>query len=156
MEPWKLRRWKLPSASSAKFYTCARPGRSKGSKGPAPDDLIHEWISGLPPNQNVAILSLLGHKPDGTSEWSFYSFYRKHRSFQEWLDQHYPAKAIKVIQHSTCDCRSIERERLSAIEADIRALLQGGQTVVMMDSGGAQRIQQVCRYIGAVEHSLAD
>jgi hypothetical protein len=101
----------------------------------------------------VAVVSLLGQKPDGTSEFSFYSFYKKHKSFQEWLDQHYEEKAIQIIRHPTCDFRPVPEEAMAAVTSEISKLLSEGRTVVLMDSGGETRTGQVCRHIGAVEDS---
>ena len=154
MEPWRLKRWILSSSSvGAGFYTCARPGRSKGPNGKVPDKLLHDWVSGLPAESNVVVISLLGQKPDGTSEFSFYSFYEKGWSFQEWLDQNYKDKAIQVLEHPTCDFRRVPNETLAAIASDISNLLSEGRTVVLVDSGGLQRTGQVCKHMGAIEDS---
>lgn len=138
---------------SAKFYTCARPGRSKGSRGKVPDKLLHDWVNGLPTNNNVIVVSLLGQKPDGTSELSFYSFHDKGQSFQQWLDQYHEEKAIQILEHPTCDFSPVPHEKLATAASDISKYLLEGRTVVLMDSGGQQRTGQVCKYMGAVEDS---
>ena len=154
MEPCRLRRWRLPSSSvSAVFYTCARPGRSRGSKGKVPDKLLHDWMRGIPSESNVVVVSLLGEKKDGTSEFSFYSFYAKGRTFQQWLDQNYAERAVQVIEHPTVDFCRVPTETLEAAASDIAKLLSEGRTVVLMDSGGEQRSGQVCTHMGAVEDS---
>ncbi len=51
----------------------------------------------------MVVVSLLGQKPDGTSEFSFYSFYEKGKSFQQWLDQNYEEKSVQVLEHLTCN-----------------------------------------------------
>ena len=154
MEPWKLRRWRLPSSSgSAEFYTCARPGRSKSKKEKVPDKFLHDWVQGLPAASDVVVVSLLGEKPDGTSEHSFYSFYAKGRSFQQWLDKNCPEKGVQVIEHPTVDFHSVPAETLEAAATDISRLLSEGRTVVLMDSGGQERTGQVCTYMGAIEDS---
>ena len=154
MEPWRLRRWKPPSSSaSAGFYTCARPGRSKGSAGKVPDKLLHDWVQGLPAASDVVVVSLLGQKPSGTSEFSFYSFYDKGRSFQQWLDQNYGEKTVQVVEHPTHDFRRVPTDTLAAVASDIAKLLSEGRTVVLMDSGGQERTGQVCKHMGAIEDS---
>ena len=154
MEPWRWKRWKIsPSSARTDFYTCARPGRSKGSKGKVPDRLLRDSVLGLPAAGNVVVVSLLGHKPDGTSEFSFYSFFGRRQSFQQWLDREYPEKAIKVVEHPTCDFRPVPNETLAAVASDILKLLSEGRTVVLVDSGGIQRTGQVCRHLGASEDS---
>src|SRR4030095_821487 len=73
-----LKRWRLDTTQKPLwFFTCVRPGRSgnQASKtSPVSDDLVHPWVFGLP-SPRTAIVSLLGRKPDGTSEFSFYSFH---------------------------------------------------------------------------------
>ena len=77
MEPFRLRRWKARlSKSEVIFFTCARPGRSKSSKGRVPDDVVDRWVHGLPDGNTTTVISLLGrkHGPTGESEFAFYSF----------------------------------------------------------------------------------
>jgi hypothetical protein len=151
MEPWRLKHWCVGSSRGNRtFYTCARPGRSKGSRGNVPDRLVNEWVSRLPASP-VTILSLLGLKPDGTNEWSFYSFYRSGRSFQEWLDQSHNDKTITVIEHPTCDMQLIPNEKLRVIALRLMNLVSDRKAVVLMDSGGIQRTGQVCKFVDAVE-----
>lgn len=164
MEPYRLRRWRLPSPHEAvRFFTCARPGRSKSKLSQIPDDLVHKWIRGLPGPETV-LVSLLGRKPDGMSEFAFYSFCggfespeeRGRRvSFQEWLDRWHRERGIQVVEHPTRDYRSIPPDRLAAIASDIARLAVEGQTVVLVDSGGETRSGAVCRYLGAKECSTS-
>jgi hypothetical protein len=96
VEPYRLRFWRVPTGRLA---TCGRPGRSKYKDASrVPDKITHEWVRNLP-GPNTVVVSLLGKKPDGTSEFSFYPFYggfdraeeqRGRVSFQEWLGQHHP------------------------------------------------------------------
>lgn len=151
MEPFRLRRWRLPAIwAHLELYTCARPGRSRGSKGLVPERLVHDWTRGLPSQKGLAVVSLLGQKPDGRSEWSFYSFHKEGRSFQDWLDQHHAEKRIQVIERPTWDCRPVPVAVLIAVEADIRAYLHKSLTVIVMDSGGWARSAQVCTHIRAM------
>lgn len=75
-EPYRIIRWK-PRLEQVhgQLYTCARPGRSKGLKAKRiPDEWVDAWVKGLPGSKGVIIVSLLGQKPGGKSEFSFYSF----------------------------------------------------------------------------------
>jgi hypothetical protein len=160
MEPYRLRRWR-PSSSSqdVKFFTCARPGRSKGASGRVPDALVDKWVRGLPNQTKTIIISLLGYKPDGKSEFSFYSFHggwdlpASHGllSFQEWFDRSHKERSIQVIEHPTHDFRPIPQGTLQAIESDISRLLSEGRTIVVMDSGGETRTTQVCKHMRFIE-----
>jgi len=168
MEPYKLRRWKARSTSeSGEFFTCARPGRSKGRNTNVSDDLVHRWVRGLPGTTNTAIVSLLGRKqgPEGTSEFSFYSFYgrfdspserRGRLSFQEWLDHWHKERSIQVFEHPTYDFQHIPEEILAAVASEISALLSAGRTVVLVDSGGETRTKTVCKHMGFMEDSRGD
>ncbi|MCH7748092.1 MAG: hypothetical protein IH939_08340 [Acidobacteria bacterium] len=107
-------------------------------------------------------MSLLGCKPNGLSEFSFYSFYggydvpAEHAgslSFQEWLDCWHGELSILLHEHPTRDSDPIPTETLEAVAHDINALLSTGRTVVLVDSGGQERTGKVCKYMGAVEDS---
>jgi hypothetical protein len=165
MEPYKRRRWRPRSATQrVEFFTCARPGRSKGANGPVPDDLVHGWVRGLPGSTNTAIVSILGrkHGPSGTSEFSFYPFCggfdteserNRRPSFQQWLDRWHEDRHLEVIEHPTYDFTPITIETLNAIAADIYALLAAGRTVVLVDSGGETRTRVVCKHLDFIEDS---
>lgn len=165
LKPYMMRRWRIgPSPNSHQFYTCARPGRTgdpKSKNVPVSDELVHRWILGLPGPQ-TSIVSLLGSKPDGLSEFSFYSFYGgfdipsehpRRLSFQEWLTKWHPDRNIEVREHPTCDFKAIPSETLDAVVSDITNLLTEGRTVVLIDSGGQTRTGRVCNYMGAAEGS---
>lgn len=120
-----------------------------------PDKITHDWVRNLP-GPSTVIVSLLGRKPDGTSEFSFYPFYggfdgadeqRGRVSFQEWLDEHYPDLQIEIRQHPTEDYRRIPDSALGAIAKEITELLAARKTVVLVDSGGQTRTAAVCRYM---------
>lgn len=161
LKPYMLRRWRIGQHPSCHyFYTCARPGRTGD---PAtkwkriPDDTVHRWILGLPGPQ-TAIISLLGCKPDRTSEFSFYSFYGgydvsgKHAgalSFREWLARWHPS--VSLCEHPTCDFQQIEPQTLDAIALDVKRLVVEGRTVTLVDSGGQTRTWRTCSYMCAVE-----
>jgi hypothetical protein len=160
MEPYRKRHWKKASSPERiAFYTCARPGRSLSKTDPVPDQIVHKWVRGLP-GPNTTILSLLGHKPDGTSEFTFYTFHsqldtpgetRRGKSFQEWLDHHHADRGINVVEYPTTDYQGVPQTTLTAIAADVNRLLTDGRTVVLVDSGGQQRTGTVCKYLGLIE-----
>jgi hypothetical protein len=165
MKPYKLRRWRWKDGElSCYFFTCARPGRTnkeESKKAQVSDDLVSRWLTGLP-GPRTAIVSLLGCKPDGTSEYAFYSFYGGYdkpekrpgrKSFREWLDQRHGAPPIQLRECPTTDFNKVPDDVLNAAAKSVAELLRQGHTVVLVDSGGDQRTSQVCRYIGAVEDS---
>jgi hypothetical protein len=160
MEPYRKRRWRRSSSPEPiAFYTCARPGRSHGSIQQVPDAIVHKWVQGLP-GPRATILSLLGRKPDGQSEFSFYNFTGKNDNpgeargkphFQDWLAKHYPDNDITVVEHPTTDFQSISTETLQRIANDGQTFLCDGRTIVLIDSGGQTRTGTVCKYLGLVE-----
>jgi len=113
--------------------------------------VIDQWFNNLP-GPNTVIVSLLGTKPDGVSEHSFYSFYKK-QTFQEWLLDRYPDRPIQVIEHPTIDFTTISNEVLAAVESDVTRLLSKGLTVILVDSGGETRTGTVCKFMQFVEDS---
>jgi hypothetical protein len=150
MEPHRLRRWKLPPSIGTDLYTAARPGRSKGSKGKVPDHYLSAWLNGLPGTGPIAVVSLLGQKPSGISEWSFYCFFAQNRSFQDWIDRNWQGRKVIVLEHPTCDCQPLPPDVLREVAATIARQLTEGLTVVVMDSGGVERTGQVRIHLGAI------
>ena len=161
MEPHKLKKWKTESSQGdiAYFYTCARPGRSGGTKGRVSDQIVSKWVYGLP-GPDTAIVSLLGRKQGskGSSEFSYYSFSGgvdtslergTKPTFAEWLDTLHAERRILVREYPTYDYRPIPHEKLAAIEAEIRHLTSIGRTVIVVDSGGESRTGKVCRHMNA-------
>lgn len=168
MEPFNLRYWKFSegAANDTYFYTCARPGRSKGQDEPVPQGMVSLWVVGLPDPTNLALISLLGRKRNrrNLSEFSYYPFRgewddkveRKDKaSFQEWLDAWHSNLRIQLHEHPTYDYdrRGIPPFILAAIERDVRDLTSAGRTVVVMDSGGVGRTCQVCSHLNATRVS---
>ena len=168
MEPFRRRQWRSrASPQNLQFFTCARPGRSKGNSGRVPDELVDKWVRGLPPGNKIVIVSLLGRKqcPDGVSEFSFYSFHggwdrpderRRKPSFQEWLDRRYKDRSFLVIEHPTTDMGRSETfppGTLDAVACDISRLLREGRTVILMGFRRDTRTGMVCRYMGFTEDS---
>lgn len=162
MEPYRKRRWRAAAAPEpVEFYTCARPGRSHGSTKQIPETIVGKWVKGLPGLQTT-IISLLGRKPDGMTEFSFYSFSGKDDTvqeargkipFQEWLDRRHPDKDVRVIEHPTTDFCPIPQTTLDAISEDVQRLLLEGRTIVLVDSGGQTRTGTVCKYLNLIEDS---
>ena len=164
MEPCNLRRWKVSISPNcdAWFFTCGRPGRSKGADGDVLDDFVSSWVRGLPPGPKKVIVSLLGRKRDRNklSEFSYYSFYGEwdkpserndKPSFQEWLDRHHNDLQILVREHPTYDDTDIPSGTISAIATDVHELIKEGRTVIVMDSGGVGRTGDVVKYLKATE-----
>ena len=158
MEPYKLRRWKRPGEkSSLSFFTCARPGRSKGRSGKVEDAIVSRWARNLPGLPDTVIISLLGTKPDGMSEYAFYSFRggwetdSRKPTFQQWLAEKHPELHLTVIEYPTQDFQPIPPDILERIGDDIERNLADGKTVVVVDSGGETRTRQVCKFLGLVE-----
>jgi hypothetical protein len=153
-EPHRFRRWKRICASEPiPVYTCGRPGRSLGSKGAVSDSTVMQWLRGLqtrlPPQRSLAILSLLGTKPDGTDEHSFYSF-RTSDGFVEWLGQYAPFD-VTLEHFATVDFQAVPPSLADAVAMALERKLQDGRSVLILDSGGEQRTGAVCRMIGLTE-----
>lgn len=113
-----------------------------------------ELVENLPAPHSV-IISLLGRKPDGTSEFSFYPFSggferptEARPSLQTWLDEQYPEKEIEVREYPTIDFAPVPQETLQAAAEEVQRLLAAGRVVVIMDSGGETRTGTLCRYMG--------
>jgi hypothetical protein len=151
MEPYRLREWRVPLG---RLFTCGRPGRSKWKDAPrVPENALHDWVQNLPEGKLV-IVSLLGQKPDGTSEYSFYPFRGgydqcddRKPTFEAWLAKHYPGRGIVVREHPTVDFKQIPPETLQRAATDIGNVLNRGETVVLVDSGGQTRTGVVCQFL---------
>jgi protein-tyrosine phosphatase len=115
---------------------------------------VEAWVAGLPQGP-VVIISLLGWKPTGQSEFGFYSFRGAHDStasgrptFQDWLVHRYGMDRFEVLEYPTVDTESMEASVVSGTVDMIRKLLSEGRTVVVMDSGGVSRSGKVARAAG--------
>src|SRR4051794_20336659 len=97
-EPINLREWKplggKPELGS--LFTCGRPGRGTfdTARTAVDEATIDRWVQGLPQVNLLHIISLLGRKRDGFSEFWYYPFKSCAESgakptFQEWLDDRY-------------------------------------------------------------------
>jgi hypothetical protein len=157
-EPMNLREWEPQSCAAAhgRLFTAGRPGRGTLGYGrvrrSVDDAIIDTWVAGLPAAGLLQIVSLLGRKTDGFSEFAYYPF-RSCResgpkpSFQEWLDQRYGARFL-VHEFPTMDARGIEDDVMEDTKKCVRRLLNGGHTVLIIDSAGAERTARVCGDLG--------
>lgn len=155
-EPINLREWRPVSAapSRGRLFTCGRPGRATfgREKRPIGDETIDLWVNGLPLAEVLHVISLLGEKTTGFSEFGFYPFQSSEEpgtkpTFQRWLDERY-ARRFVVHEFRTVDGRGIPRNVLTAATRLALALIEDGNTVVVMDSAGAERTARVCEAIG--------
>lgn len=167
MEPFRLRCWKIQLTNGeVVFFTCARPGRSKGSQGKVHDFVVDQWVSGLPGDRTATVISLLGrkHGVTGMSEFAFYSFCSEfdttnergnRQTFQNWLEKHHPDRFIQVIEIPTFDLQPIDAKTLDVIMDTLKHLTYLGRTVILMDSGGMTRVESVCNKLGAKEDTTS-
>jgi hypothetical protein len=156
-EPCNLKRCEPEETSQpGRLFTCARPGRSFGPITSVPDEIIERWIDGLPNASTVHLVSLLGSKEDGRSEYTFYTFRGSHEhspgkpTFQAWLDSTYGAGRFQVYDYPTEDAGSgsLSEEDIESVRSIVMPLLSRGETVVVFDSGGSQRTGQFCKAAG--------
>ena len=155
-EPINLTQWspKTGTYLPGVLYSCGRPGRAVFGKKrvPIPDEVIRDWILGLPRSEKLHIVSLLGSKKDGFSEFQYYPFHSASEevdkpTWQEWLVQRYGDRFI-IHEFPTVDARGIQKEVLDLARRRILALLEGGSTVVVVDSAGSERTKMVCKEVG--------
>lgn len=151
-KPYMMKRWRRKASPEAiPIYTCARPGRRLGPRGKVTDSEVMRWICGLPNHRPLSIISLLGKKPDGTDEHSFYSF-RNADGFQMWIAKR-SSGDINLFIHPTTDFNPVGQQTITAIESDLNRELSLGRSVVIVDSGGVQRTGQICKCLQLVEDS---
>jgi hypothetical protein len=155
-EPINISEWKplAPSRQVTRLFTCGRPGRATYGRDKinVDDDTIDKWVNGLPKATVLHIVSLLGQKKSGFSEFGYYPFRSSKESgpkptFQEWLDEHYGRRFI-VHEFPTVDARGIPPDVLTSVTHCIIDLIENGNTVVLVDSAGAERTARVCKAIG--------
>ena len=157
-EPINLIEWR-PKASSGypgRLFTCGRPGRAIfGQKRvPVPDDVIEGWVKGLPDSGDLHMVSLLGSKADGMSEFGYYPYrstleVADKPTWQEWLNAHYGQRLV-IHEIPTVDARGIPKEVLGSVRECVLELLKAGRTIVIIDSAGAERTSRVCEGVGFV------
>lgn len=157
-EPINLSEWKplRPQEVRGRLFTCGRPGRGTSTFGKnkklVDDDTIKLWIKGLPEANVLHIVSLLGRKSDGFSEYGYYPFRSSKESganptFQQWLDEQHEQRFI-VHEFPTIDAKGIPVDVLTAVTRQILDLIKNDNTVVIIDSAGAERTARVCEKIG--------
>lgn len=136
------------------MFTCGRPGRATFGRDRRPVDnvTIDLWVKGLPIAEVLHIVSLLGRKPDGFSEFGYYPFRsaQEHGSkptFQDWLDERYSRRFV-VHEFPTDDARGIPAEVLEVVRRHVLDLIKSARTVVIVDSAGAERTARVCEAMG--------
>ncbi len=157
-EPINLREWKVPKGDSVvpgRLFTCGRPGRATHGreKVNVNDDIIDRWVNGLPSANPVHIVSLLGHKTTGLSEFSYYPFRSALEAgmkptFEEWLNARY-VRSFVVHEFPTTDSRGLPRQVVAAASARVLDCLRSGYTTIVIDSAGAERTARVCEALGA-------
>lgn len=156
-EPINLREWKPLRSEEARgrLFTCGRPGRGTLEFGKkkilVDDDTINLWIRGLPEADVLHIVSLLGQKSNGDSEFLYYPFRSSNESeskpmFQKWINEQSERRFI-VHEFPTVDAKGIPREVLSAVTGHVLDLIEKEYTVVIIDSAGAERTARVCEAI---------
>lgn len=153
----RVKRWETyVSAVRGKLFSSARPGRHLGKNAKVPDSIVCDWITSLPLARKTFIVSLLGLRKDGRSEFRYYNFCGrndkarrpKDPTFQEWLDKNFPGGRYQVMEHPTQDYKNIPPENLRATVLEVKKLLDQGETVVLMDSGGDTRVGKVAGKLG--------
>lgn len=152
-EPCNLRKCRsLGAPSAGVLFTCGRPGRSLGRTNPVSDEIVDCWVAGLPEAKTLHLLSLLGTKVDGKSEYRFYSFRGSHEhstkpTLQTWLDRRHGAGTFRVHEYPTVDAgpNSLCEGQIQSIRSLVNPLIDAGETVVLFDSFGSERTGQVCR-----------
>ena len=79
-------------------------------------------------------------------------------TFLEWLEYYYKDRGIVLREHPTIDHYEhsylpIPSLRLAKIAEEVLGLLSEDRIVVVMDSGGVGRTQEVCDFLNAVRGS---
>jgi hypothetical protein len=155
-EPYNLREWVplRPSRRGGQLFTCGRPGRATfGTDEVFVDDkTIDHWVNRLPKANILHIISLLGRKKKGFSEFGYYPFRSSKESgakptFQEWLDERYERHFV-VHEFPTVDRQGIPPDVLKAVTRCVLDLIENGNTVLVIDSAGAERTARVCEAVG--------
>ena len=155
-EPMNLREWRPATASprGGRLFTCGRPGRATfgRAKRPVDDDTIDLWVKGLPEAEVLHIVSLLGEKTTGFSEFGYYPFRSSTESgptptLQEWLDKRYGQRFV-VHEFPTVDGRGIPQDVLGKVTRHALDLIENGNKVLVLDSAGAERTASVCEAMG--------
>jgi hypothetical protein len=98
------------------------------------------------------IVSLLGHKRDGFSEFAFYPFRSSAECnekvpFEAWLHARYGRRFV-VHEFPTIDAQGIPAPILEAVRHCVLACLENGNTTIVIDSAGKERTARLCEALG--------
>ena len=155
-EPCNLTEWvpRIVTHQEGRVFTCGRPGRRTSGRGrePADSETLNRWVEGLPRQRSVHIVSLLGSKKDGYSEFGYYPFRSAREcgtkpTLQEWLTERYGSRFV-VHEFPTVDARPVPPHVLAEAIGCVMGQLERGSTVVVVDSAGSERTARVCKKIG--------
>jgi len=147
-EPLNLKEW---PALAGQLYSCARPGRGTHGKKRTPVDtsVLRRWLKNLPAVGALHMISLLGRKADGMSEFVYYPFRSceddddGRPTFQEWLRGEMTPHI--VYEFPTCDRLPLQpRDARDRAVTRTRELLEAGRAVLVVDSGGVERTGALC------------
>lgn len=161
-EPYNLTEWvpRTVAHQKGQLFTCGRPGRGTFGRRRVrvDDETLKRWVRGLPEVDVVHLVSLLGSKKDGYSEFGYYPFRSAKESgttptFQEWLAEHYGSRFI-LHEFPTVDATGVPQHILKEARACVLGLLEKGSTVVVVDSAGSQRAARVCEQIAVKKRGL--
>ena len=101
----------------------------------------------------VLVLALLiGKKTTGFSEFGYYPFRSSTEAgpkptFQEWFNKCYGSRFV-VHGYPTVDGRGIPREVRTRVACHALELIKNGNTVLVLDSAGAERTARICEAMG--------
>jgi len=159
-EPINLTEWIAAESThreEGRLFSCGRPGRAKYLRAHVQVDecTIDLWADGLLSlAEKLHIVCLLGSKPTGMSEFVYYPFRSSRESdtrptFQEWLDMQYGQRFI-IHEYPTTDARPIPPKIRETAASHVLKLIREGNTVIVVDSAGAERTARICESIGYV------
>lgn len=155
-------RWRLNGTDDLIFFTCARPGRTSAPASryaDVSDDVVEAWslrIAGYAP---ITVLSMLGSKDNGKSEFSFYTFWGdddptavgKRLSFGDVLAVVEPQ--ITLVERPTTDGLTLPQDNVDDLCALVKEMVATDRPVVLMDSGGEQRTGAIADAVGVEDVS---
>lgn len=162
-KPYRWRRWRLKDSNDLVFFTCARPGRISDPNSRfanVPDEVVKAWAQWIADLAPVTVVSMLGVKDGGKSEFSFYTFWGgtddpsivgKKRSFADVLTAVDPQ--IELLERPTTDGRTLQPEQFDDICGLIQAAVAPDHPVVLVDSGGQERTGAVAEAIAVEDFS---
>ncbi len=155
-EPINLREWTAPQGSdrNGRLFSCGRPGRATFHRAKVCPlaEVLDLWASGLPKADILHVVSLLGQKTTGFSEFDYYPFrsFRESDSrptFEDWLNSRYDRRFV-VVEFPTVDSRGVPPAVLDGAANQVLSWLEAGRTVLVIDSAGAERTARVFEAAG--------